>query len=185
MADTTGISAQKISELATTNSPASSDDLIIDTASGTRTINYGDLANAILDRLTSKSYSIDGSTQTIMSAISSLNSQVSTINGKINNTSSSSGVANYACTGWGTSVSLQARSGRNQFLVMASGYLFTAWIGGGGRFFRIERPCVRNRKNRQRKRIGNTGRCYVLRVRHDADRINRHFERYCNYRIKG
>ena len=130
MADTTGISAQKISELATTNSPASSDDLIIDTASGTRTINYGDLANAILDRLTSKSYSIDGSTQTIMSAISSLNSQVSTINGKINNTSSSSGVANYACTGWGTSVSLQARSGRNQFLVMASGYLFTAWIGG-------------------------------------------------------
>ena len=129
MADTTGISAQKISELATTNSPASSDDLIIDTAS--RTINYGDLANAILDRLTSKSYSIDGSTQTIMSAISSLNSQVSTINGKINNTSSSSGVANYACTGWGTSVSLQARSGRNQFLVMASGYLFTAWIGGG------------------------------------------------------
>lgn len=130
MADTTGLSAQKISDLATTNSPASSDDLIIDTASGTRTINYGDLADAILDRLTSKSYSINGSTQTIMSALSSIDSQISTINSRISDTSSDSDVANYAGIGWGTSVSLRAKNGRNHFLVMADGYLFTAWFSG-------------------------------------------------------
>ena len=130
MADATGISAQKINELATTNSPANSDVLIIDTASGTRVINYSDLADAILNKLASKSYSMGGSTQTIMSAISSINSQISTINSKINNTSSSSGGANYAYTGWGTSASLQASGSRNQFLVMTDGYLFTVWFGG-------------------------------------------------------
>lgn len=130
MADATGISAQKINELATTNSPANSDDIIIDTAAGTRIIRYSDLADAILDRLTSKSYSMGGSTQTIMSAISSINSQISNINSKIGSSSSDSGVANYACTGWGTSASLQAKSGRNHFLVMADGYLFTVWFSG-------------------------------------------------------
>lgn len=130
MADTTEIGTQRINELATTNSPANSDVLIIDTASGTRIINYSDLADAILNKLASKSYSMGGSTQTIMSAISSINSQISTINSKINNTSSSSGGANYAHTGWGTSASLQASGNRNQFLVMADGYLFTVWFSG-------------------------------------------------------
>lgn len=131
MADTTGLSAQKISDLATTNSPANSDDFIIDTASGTRTINYGDLADAILNKLTSKSFNIGGATNTLVAALTTANSQITDINKKIGSTSTSSGgLANYSCTGWGTSASLKASEERNHFLVMADGYLFTVWFSG-------------------------------------------------------
>lgn len=131
MADLSDYTKQKISDLATTNSPANSDDFIIDTASGTRIINYGDLADAILNKLTSKSYTIGGNTNTLVAALATMNSQILDINKKIGSTSTSSGgLANYSCTGWGTSASLKASGSRNQFLVMADGYLFTVWFSG-------------------------------------------------------
>lgn len=131
MADLSDYTKQKISDLATTNSPANSDDFIIDTASGTRIINYGDLADAILNKLTSKSFTIGGNTNTLVAALATVNSQITDINKKIGSTSTSSGgLVNYSYTGWGTSASLKASGVRNQFLVIADGYLFTVWFSG-------------------------------------------------------
>lgn len=131
MADATVIQTEKISDLATTNSPANSDNFIIDTASGTRTINYGDLADATLNKLTSKSFNIGGTTNTLVAALTTANSQISDINKKIGSTSTSSGgLVNYSYTGWGTTASLRASGERNQFLVIADGYLFAVWFSG-------------------------------------------------------
>lgn len=131
MADLTGITTQKISDMATTNSPANSDDLIINTASGTRIINYGDLADAILEKLNSKTYTIGGNTNTLVAALTTANSQISDINKKIGSTSTSTGgLVNYSYTGWGTSANLKLSGSRNQFLVIADAYLFAVWFSG-------------------------------------------------------
>lgn len=127
MADTTGISTQKINELATTNSPSNSDNMIIDTDSGTRIINYNDLANTILNRLTTKPYTIGETTQTIVGAITSMVSQVSSISSKIGKTSDGN-IANCASVTMSNSVSMTAPEGRNQFLVLVDGYVFTVWF---------------------------------------------------------
>lgn len=127
MTDTTEIGTQRINELATTNSPSNNDNMIIDTDSGTRIINYNDLANAILNRLTTKPYTFGETTQTIVGAITSMNSQVSSISSKVGKASDGN-IANCASVTMGSSVSMTAPEGRNQFLVLVDGYVFTVWF---------------------------------------------------------
>ena len=128
MADTTNVATTKISDLSTTNSPASSDDFIIDTAYGTRIINYSDLADAILSKITSKAFTINGSTQSLTSAIGSLMTTVSGLSSKVNG-GATDNIANVSHVGWGTSVSLKGNG--EQFLVMRDiAHMYIVWFSG-------------------------------------------------------
>ena len=65
-----------ISNLTPKTSPASSDVLAIEDTEATKKIDYNALADAILNKITSKTYSVAGSTQTLISAIDALNSNL-------------------------------------------------------------------------------------------------------------
>ena len=65
-----------ISNLTPKTSPAADDVLAIEDTEATKKIDYNALADAILNKLTSKTYSVAGSTQTLISAIDALNSNL-------------------------------------------------------------------------------------------------------------
>lgn len=65
-----------ISNLTPKTSPAAADLLAIEDTEATKKIDYNALADAILNKITSKTYSVAGSTQTLISAIDALNSNL-------------------------------------------------------------------------------------------------------------
>ena len=65
-----------ISNLTPKTSPEAADVLAIEDTEATKKIDYNALADAILNKLTSKTYSVAGSTQTLISAIDTLNSNL-------------------------------------------------------------------------------------------------------------
>lgn len=65
-----------ISNLTPKTSPAAADVLAIEDTEATKKIDYNALADAILNKITSKTYSVAGSTQTLISAIDALNSKL-------------------------------------------------------------------------------------------------------------
>ena len=68
-----------ISNLTPKTSPAAADVLAIEDTEATKKIDYNALADAILNKITSKTYSVAGSTQTLISAIDALNSNLTSI----------------------------------------------------------------------------------------------------------
>ena len=68
-----------ISNLTPKTSPAAADVLAIEDTEATKKIDYNALADAILNKITSKTYSVAGSTQTLISAIDALNSNLTPI----------------------------------------------------------------------------------------------------------
>ena len=65
-----------ISNLTPKTSPAAADVLAIEDTEATKKIDYNALADAILNKITSKTYSVAGSTQTLISAIDALNNRL-------------------------------------------------------------------------------------------------------------
>ncbi len=71
---------QNITALPVTTAPAESDQFLIVGAAEEKLIDYNKLADAILTKLTSKKYTLDQGSQTLIAAINGLNSKM--INGK-------------------------------------------------------------------------------------------------------
>jgi len=67
---------QNITALPVTTSPASSDQLLLVGAAEEKLIDYDKLADAILQKLTSKQYTLDQGTKTLPAALNELNSKV-------------------------------------------------------------------------------------------------------------
>lgn len=65
---------QNITALPVTTSPASSDQLLLVGATEEKLIDYDKLADAILQKLTSKQYTLDQGTKTLPAALNELNS---------------------------------------------------------------------------------------------------------------
>lgn len=63
-----------ISQLTAKTTPADADVLPLEDTEDTKKINYSALADAILNKLTSKTYTVAGSSQTLIAAINALNS---------------------------------------------------------------------------------------------------------------
>lgn len=74
---------QNITALPEATSPASTDQLLLVGAAEEQLIDYEKLADAILNKLTSKTYALDAGTQTLIAALNTLNSN--TLKGSINN----------------------------------------------------------------------------------------------------
>lgn len=66
---------QKINELPTKTSPAAGDKALMSGAAEEYLIDYDQLANAILNKLTSKTFSLDQGTKTLVAALNELNSK--------------------------------------------------------------------------------------------------------------
>ena len=66
---------QKINEILEKNTPASSDRLLLVGAAEESLIDYDKLADAILNKLTSKTYSLDQGVKTLIAALDELNSK--------------------------------------------------------------------------------------------------------------
>lgn len=64
-----------ISQLTAKTTPADADVLPLEDTEDTKKINYSALADAILNKLTSKTYTVAGSSQTLIAAINALNSK--------------------------------------------------------------------------------------------------------------
>jgi hypothetical protein len=68
---------QNITALPVTTSPASSDQLLVVGATEEKLIDYEKLADAILTKLTSKTFALDQGTKTLVAALNELNSKAS------------------------------------------------------------------------------------------------------------
>jgi len=66
---------QNITALPVTTSPASSDQLLVVGATEEKLIDYEKLADAILTKLTSKTFALDQGTKTLVAALNELNSK--------------------------------------------------------------------------------------------------------------
>lgn len=71
---------QKINALPTKATPTSGDKCLMSGAAEEYLIDYDQLATAILNKLTSKTYSLDQGTKTLIAALNELNSKTSKIN---------------------------------------------------------------------------------------------------------
>lgn len=69
---------QNITALPVTTSPASSDQLLVVGATEEKLIDYEKLADAILTKLTSKTFALDQGTKTLVTALNELNSNFNT-----------------------------------------------------------------------------------------------------------
>lgn len=70
---------QNITALPVATSPASSDQLLIVGATEEKLIDYEKLADAILAKLTSKTFALDQGTKSLVAALNELNSKASTV----------------------------------------------------------------------------------------------------------
>ena len=66
-----------IGQLTAKTTPASTDVFALEDTEDTKKINYDALADAILNKITSKNYTVAGSSQTLINAINTLNSNLS------------------------------------------------------------------------------------------------------------
>ena len=66
-----------IGQLTAKTTPASADVFALEDTEDTKKINYDALADAILNKITSKNYTVAGSSQTLINAINTLNSNIS------------------------------------------------------------------------------------------------------------
>lgn len=64
-----------IGQLTAKTTPASADVFALEDTEDTKKINYDALADAILNKITSKNYTVAGSSQTLINAINTLNSK--------------------------------------------------------------------------------------------------------------
>lgn len=83
---------QNITALPATTTPASTDQLLLVGAAEEKLIDYDKLADAILTKLTSKTFALAQGTKTLLAAINELNSKPLTVT--INNTSLEAYLAN-------------------------------------------------------------------------------------------
>ena len=83
---------QNIAALPATTAPASTDQLLLIGAAEEKLIDYDKLADAILTKLTSKTFALAQGTKTLLAAINELNSKPLTVT--INNTSLEAYLAN-------------------------------------------------------------------------------------------
>ena len=74
---------QNITALPVATSPASSDQLLIVGATEEKLIDYEKLADAILAKLTSKTFALDQGTKSLVAALNELNSKASGFDGNI------------------------------------------------------------------------------------------------------
>lgn len=74
---------QNITALPVSATPASSDQLLLVGATEEKLIDYDKLADAILNKLTSKNFSLDQGTMPLVSALNQLNSKASRFDGNI------------------------------------------------------------------------------------------------------
>lgn len=74
---------QNITALPVATSPASSDQLLIVGATEEKLIDYEKLADAILAKLTSKTFALDQGTKSLVAALNELNSKASRFDGNI------------------------------------------------------------------------------------------------------
>lgn len=89
------IQGQRITELTQSSSPVAGDKILMDSAaSGARGIDYNQLADAILNRLTSKTYSLDAGTKTLIAALNDLNSNLTVKTGSFTFESAFEGAGN-------------------------------------------------------------------------------------------
>lgn len=65
-----------IGQLNSKTTPASADVFVLEDTEDTKKINYDALADAVLNKITSKNYTVAGSSQTLINAINTLNSKV-------------------------------------------------------------------------------------------------------------
>ena len=108
----------KLNTLPQSTSPTSTQDLLLfdeSTNAGQR-INYNTLADAILAKLTSKTYTVGGGTQTLISAIDALNSNLN-----LNYTSSADNVAD-VIRGWINVAVAKGKSGFYSGNIIWSGH---------------------------------------------------------------
>ena len=67
-----------LGQLTAKSAPATGDILVLEDSEDTKKIDYDALANAILNKLTTKTYTVAGGTNTLIAAIDALNSNLTT-----------------------------------------------------------------------------------------------------------
>lgn len=75
-----------LGQLTAKSAPATGDILVLEDSEDTKKIDYDALANAILNKLTTKTYTVAGGTNTLIAAIDALNSNKQNFSGVINDT---------------------------------------------------------------------------------------------------
>ena len=102
---------QAIKALSTKTAPETSDQLLLVGAGEPQLIDYDKLADAILNKITSKNYALDAGTMTLPAALNALNGN----NGKLlcvkKSTNESSGTLKFTYTGRMAAIALVTRNG--------------------------------------------------------------------------
>lgn len=126
---------QAINALSTKTAPETSDQLLLVGAGEPQLIDYDKLADAILNKITSKNYALDAGQMTLLAALNKLNSD----NGKLlcvkKSTNESKGTLKFTYNGRLAAIALVTRNGASSlayYIGINSGNTFSINKLGGG-----------------------------------------------------